>query len=474
MASGACYYYQWGSIPTEYQYFAAANEGGSYKSEYCPWIQPYTNGVCITEAASSTSRCTDVHRTDTGSDSGACRPHSCQGWDGSKYNSVDIEYNGIETVTCTRTEGAARTYKTLISASNRQLICPYIDNICGTNANFGACYYGHYSAVHGKCLCAPGYTATDCNTEDRNTDIGVVLADSEAPTSAPTTAPATVCFQDWDDYDSSFNGEWTHDTTAGNVGYWYGLGVYTNAADTRKIYFKGTTAEWRLSSGVGGSYYCMCNVSFYTADIADCSGFWHCYYGTMVLKPNLKTYYGSCSMPTVATFTNNPTLQPTPAPTHNPTLSPTKQPTPSPTINPTAAPTIKPSPTPTDAPSKPGSPTTPPTDFTDNPTHTPSDHPTLSPTNNPSKSPTDNPTRSPSNNPTLAPTLNPIQSPTDNPTLRPTDAPITHVEIIASDAAPGGVGEPGVPPIAPAICNAIFNATGKRYRELPLKQYGIV
>ena len=54
------------------------------------------------------------------------------------------------------------------------------------------------------------------------------------------------------------------------------------------------------------------------------------------------------------------------------------------------------------------------------------------------------------------------------------DAPTTHVEIIESDAPPGGIGEPGVPPIAPAICNAIFNATGKRYRELPLKQYGIV
>ena len=57
---------------------------------------------------------------------------------------------------------------------------------------------------------------------------------------------------------------------------------------------------------------------------------------------------------------------------------------------------------------------------------------------------------------------------------RLSDAPTTHVEIIDSDAPPGGVGEPGVPPIAPAICNAIFNATGKRYRELPLKKYGIV
>jgi isoquinoline 1-oxidoreductase beta subunit len=57
---------------------------------------------------------------------------------------------------------------------------------------------------------------------------------------------------------------------------------------------------------------------------------------------------------------------------------------------------------------------------------------------------------------------------------RISDAPSTHVEIIASDAPPGGVGEPGVPPVAPAICNAIFDVTGKRYRQLPLKQYGIV
>jgi len=47
-------------------------------------------------------------------------------------------------------------------------------------------------------------------------------------------------------------------------------------------------------------------------------------------------------------------------------------------------------------------------------------------------------------------------------------APETHVYIVASSAPPGGVGEPGVPPIAPAICNAIFAATGKRIRALPV------
>jgi len=46
--------------------------------------------------------------------------------------------------------------------------------------------------------------------------------------------------------------------------------------------------------------------------------------------------------------------------------------------------------------------------------------------------------------------------------------PATHIHLVESAAAPAGVGEPGVPPIAPALANALFAATGRRYRELPL------
>jgi isoquinoline 1-oxidoreductase subunit beta len=57
------------------------------------------------------------------------------------------------------------------------------------------------------------------------------------------------------------------------------------------------------------------------------------------------------------------------------------------------------------------------------------------------------------------------------PVARINEAPMeTHVHIVANDAPPAGVGEPGVPPMSPAICNAIFAATGKRIRELPIKK----
>jgi isoquinoline 1-oxidoreductase beta subunit len=50
--------------------------------------------------------------------------------------------------------------------------------------------------------------------------------------------------------------------------------------------------------------------------------------------------------------------------------------------------------------------------------------------------------------------------------------PHVEVHIVDSDEAPGGVGEPGTPPIAPALTNAIFAANGERIRTLPLSKLG--
>jgi len=56
----------------------------------------------------------------------------------------------------------------------------------------------------------------------------------------------------------------------------------------------------------------------------------------------------------------------------------------------------------------------------------------------------------------------------DYPMLRMDEMPVVEVHIVPSTEAPGGVGEPGTPPIAPAVANAIFAATGKRIRKLPI------
>ena len=53
--------------------------------------------------------------------------------------------------------------------------------------------------------------------------------------------------------------------------------------------------------------------------------------------------------------------------------------------------------------------------------------------------------------------------------LRLNEMPDVEVHIVPSTEKSGGIGETGVPPIAPALCNAIFTLTGKRIRRLPIR-----
>ena len=57
----------------------------------------------------------------------------------------------------------------------------------------------------------------------------------------------------------------------------------------------------------------------------------------------------------------------------------------------------------------------------------------------------------------------------DYPMLRMNEMPVVEAHIVSSTEKMGGVGEPAVPPVAPALVNAIFAVTGKRIRKLPIR-----
>ncbi len=59
----------------------------------------------------------------------------------------------------------------------------------------------------------------------------------------------------------------------------------------------------------------------------------------------------------------------------------------------------------------------------------------------------------------------------DYPLLRIASSPMTDVQMLPSGAPPSGVGEIGVPPVAPAVANALFRLTGQRFRQLPIQPH---
>jgi isoquinoline 1-oxidoreductase beta subunit len=62
----------------------------------------------------------------------------------------------------------------------------------------------------------------------------------------------------------------------------------------------------------------------------------------------------------------------------------------------------------------------------------------------------------------------------DYPLLGIHEMPKVDVYLVDSNEEPGGAGEPAVPPVAPAVTNAIFAATGKRIRSLPIKPKDLI
>eukprot|EP01084_Bolivina_argentea_P253787 426442_1 len=301
-APSTCYYStDLDNVPDNYRYFNDNHHGGFVNMNYCPSRTAYRSETTCwdirgdvsryqAETWGLKSRCADIHRIDDGNDKGYCFEHTCVGWNGRQWAQVDIKFSNTETIHCKRWDKLKR--KTLQSVSNRQLTCPDIDIICGTNSKFAKCFYGHYSDVENKCTCSPGYKGSNCNIKNTILVSTVRNPVYKLPTPAPTYNPSTICFQDWNEYNSNFNGIWFQDNT------FFNLKAYKRtfaSGFTRQLFWNSIHASWWIAHerSTSASVYCYCSVSLYTPNIGDCNGNWKCYLNNGWKSiPNAKTYYG--------------------------------------------------------------------------------------------------------------------------------------------------------------------------------------
>eukprot|EP01084_Bolivina_argentea_P107898 192867_1 len=359
-APAACHYGPYGySLPTEFQYFSQSNYGGSQYADYCPFRNPDTTNndyesVCwdirgniftpdnyTSQNYAINSRCVDI--IDTGNaiynqERGFCFEHQCFGYDSinKQWDGVSIKISPTQNINCTRTDQpgyTTLTTKAVSSINGVDIKCPNIDAICGSSSEPFVCYWGNYNDDLSQCICSPGYTGSDCNTEDTSLEPDAIIPPGKEPTLPPTDPLSnTLCVEGITGNFAGLNGEYTYD------GIW---NFYPNWKVTgQNLYVSWNIFQhiWQIANEPDGGYYAKCNISAWTQDITKCHGNWYIFDGanSMIPNTNVMAYMGTCGNP----VSYSPTKYPTITPTKTPTKSPTNNPSSSPTILVTKSPTI--------------------------------------------------------------------------------------------------------------------------------------
>eukprot|EP01084_Bolivina_argentea_P107895 192864_1 len=354
------FYYHNSDLPWYLQYFKDTKTGGPEASDYCPFRDPSTQinfeNACwdirgndgnyftlkyTNEKYGSNSRCVDIvsnNNNGLNTKEGRCFEHQCFGYDSinKQWDGVSIKISPTQNINCTRTDQpgyTTLTTKAVSSINGVDIKCPNIDAICGSSSEPFVCYWGNYNDDLSQCICSPGYTGSDCNTEDTSLEPDAIIPPGKEPTLPPTDPLSnTLCVEGITGNFAGLNGEYTYD------GIW---NFYPNWKVTgQNLYVSWNIFQhiWQIANEPDGGYYAKCNISAWTQDITKCHGNWYIFDGanSMIPNTNVMAYMGTCGNP----VSYSPTKYPTITPTKTPTKSPTNNPSSSPTILVTKSPTI--------------------------------------------------------------------------------------------------------------------------------------